>query len=81
MLLDTKIGHNDELSLSVSIMWDHRAGMHRVMVVDMATHNDASRGVTNGRDKDGAVPVQSFVDVLPEMIEEIIVLNKLMGPK
>jgi hypothetical protein len=79
LLLDTKIGRDGGLNLSMSVAWDIRAEMHRFMVVDTLTGNDASRCVTEGRDDGGAVPVKSFVDVLPEMIEEIVILNKLMG--
>jgi hypothetical protein len=50
------------------------------MVMDTITKNDAYRAVTEGRDMDNMVPIKSFVDVLPQMIEEVIILNKLMGP-
>lgn len=79
LLLSTRLGRYDGLNLSVNTVWDIAAQMHRIKVVDVITNNDAWRSVTNGRDEDGAVPVKSFVDVLPEMIEEIIVLNKLTG--
>lgn len=81
VLLDTHIGREGGLNLTMNVMWDDRASMHRFMVMDTETGNDASRCVTEGIDQDGRVPVQSFVDALPQMIEEIIVLNKLMGPK
>ncbi len=81
LLLDTKIGKEGGLNLSMNVMWDERSGMHRLMIVDTTTNNDASRAVSDGRDEDGRVPAQSFVNAMPEMIEEIIVLNKLMGPK
>lgn len=79
ILLDTKIGTEGGMNLTVNVMWDPRAGQHRIMLMDTNTGNDASRTVTEGRDTDNRVPVKSFVDVMPEMIEEIIVLNKLMG--
>lgn len=81
VLLDTRIGVEGGMNLTMNVMWDDRSGMHRIMVLDTVTQNDASRVVTEGRDADNMVPVKSFVDVLPNMIEEIIVLNKLMGPR
>lgn len=81
VLLDTRIGVEGGMNLTMNVMWDDRAGMHRIMVLDTITQNDASRVVTEGRDDNNMVPVKSFVDALPQMIEEIIILNKLMGPR
>jgi hypothetical protein len=81
VLLDTRIGVEGGMNLTMNVMWDDRSGMHRIMVLDTITQNDASRVVTEGRDANNMVPVKSFVDALPNMIEEIIVLNKLMGPR
>lgn len=81
VLLDTRIGVEGGMNLTMNVMWDDRSGMHRIMVLDTVTQNDASRVVTEGRDDNNMVPVKSFVDALPNMIEEIIVLNKLMGPR
>lgn len=81
VLLDTRIGVEGGMNLTMNVMWDDMAGMHRIMVLDTITQNDASRVVTEGRDADNMVPVKSFVDALPQMIEEIIILNKLMGPR
>ena len=81
VLLDTRIGVEGGMNLTMNVMWDDRSGMHRIMVLDTVTQNDASRVVTEGRDASNMVPVKSFVDALPNMIEEIIVLNKLMGPR
>lgn len=81
VLLDTRIGVEGGMNLTMNVMWDDRSGMHRIMVLDTVTQNDASRVVTDGRDANNMVPVKSFVDILPQMIEEIIVLNKLMGPR
>lgn len=81
ILLDTRIGKEGGLNLAISVVWDGRSEQHRIMVMDTNTKNDASRVVTEGRDRDNMVPVKSFVDVMPQMIEEIIVLNKLMGPQ
>lgn len=81
VLLDTRIGVEGGMNLTMNVMWDDRSGMHRIMVLDTVTQNDASRVVTEGRDANNMVPVKSFVDALPNMIEEIIVLNKLMGPR
>lgn len=81
VLLDTRIGVEGGMNLTMNVMWDDRSGMHRIMVLDTVTQNDASRVVTDGRDADNMVPVKSFVDALPNMIEEIIVLNKLIGPR
>jgi len=80
VLLDTRIGKDGGMNLTMNVMWDERSGQHKIMVMDTITNNDASRAVTEGRDMDNMVPVKSFVDVLPQMIEEIIILNKLMGP-
>ena len=81
VLMDTRIGVEGGMNLTMNVMWDDRSGMHRIMVLDTVTQNDASRVVTEGRDANNMVPVKSFVDALPNMIEEIIVLNKLMGPR
>lgn len=78
-LLDTKIGMTDEMNIQISVLWDHMAGMHRIIMRDTVTQNDASRCVSEGKDEEGRVPVQSFVSAMPEIIEEIIVMNKLMG--
>jgi len=43
--------------------------------------NDSTRIVGEGKDIGGRVPIKSFIDVMPPMIEEVIILNKLMGPK
>lgn len=80
VLMDTRVGMEGGLNLIVNVMWDSRCEKHRIMVVDSVTANDASRTVTEGRDADNKVPVKSFVDVLPQMIEEIIILNNLLGP-
>jgi len=80
VLLDTRIGVDGGMNLIMNVIWDDRSGQHKIMVLDTVTKNDASRAVTEGRDADNMVPVKSFVDILPQMIEEIIVLNKLMGP-
>ena len=79
LLLDTRIGTEGGMNLTINVMWDSRSGQHRIMLLDTLTGNDASRVVTEGRDQENRVPVKSFVDALPEMIEEIIILNKLMG--
>ena len=81
ILLDTRIGQEGGLNIAINVMWDSRSEQHRIMVMDTNTKNDASRVVTEGRDAENKVPVKSFVDVLPQMIEEIIILNKLMGPR
>lgn len=79
-LLDTRIGEEGGMNLTINVIWHGAAGHHRIMAVDSTTGNDASRAVTEGRDAENKVPIKSFVDVLPEMIEEITVMNKLMGP-
>jgi len=80
LLLDTRVGKDGGMQMQMHIRWDFSAEMHRITMWDTNTKNDASRCVTEGRDMEGTVPVKSFVDAMPEMIEEIIVLNKLMGP-
>jgi hypothetical protein len=81
MLENTMIGENDDICIAVSMRWDGMARSHRVTAWDTTTMNDSSRVVSNGRDAENRVPVRSFIDVLPLMVEEIIILNKLMGPK
>jgi hypothetical protein len=54
---------------------------HRITVWDTVTMNDSTRIVSDGRYVNGKVPVKSFIDAMPLMIEEVIILNKLMGPK
>lgn len=81
MLENTMIGENDDICIAVSMKWDGMAQSHRITAWDTTTMNDSSRVVSNGRDAENRVPVRSFIDVLPLMVEEIIILNKLMGPK
>jgi hypothetical protein len=61
--------------------WDAMSRHHRITVWDTVTMNDSTRIVSDGRYVNGKVPVKSFIDAMPPMIEEVIVLNKLMGPK
>lgn len=81
MLADTMIGPGEALSIAVVMEWDHMTERHRITVWDTVTMNDSTRIVGEGRDTGGRVPIKSFIDAMPPMIEEVIILNKLMGPK
>jgi hypothetical protein len=81
MLADTMIGPDDTISIAMVMEWDTMTKHHRLTVWDTVTMNDSTRIVSEGREANGKVPVKSFIDAMPLMIEEVIVLNKLMGPK
>lgn len=81
MLADTMIGPHDTISIAIVMEWDEMSMHHRITVWDTVTMNDSTRIVSEGRDAIGKMPVASFIDVMPPMIEEVIILNKLMGPK
>lgn len=81
MLADTMIGPDDTISIAIVMEWDKMSMHHRITVWDTVTMNDSTRIVSEGRDDNGKVPVKSFIDAMPLMIEEVIILNKLMGPK
>jgi len=81
MLADTMIGPDDTISIAMVMEWDAMSRHHRITVWDTVTMNDSTRIVSEGRDAIGKMPVASFIDVMPPMIEEVIILNKLMGPK
>ncbi len=81
MLADTMIGPNDTISIAVVMEWDKMTMYHRITVWDTVTMNDSTRIVGEGKDIGGRVPIKSFIDAMPPMIEEVIILNKLMGPK
>ena len=79
LLADTTIGKNDKIKLRIEVYWDDQTNAHRIKITDERSDWDATAMVTDGRDHDFRLPVQSVVDKLPAMIEEIIILNKLMG--
>ena len=81
MLADTMIGPDDTISIAIVMEWDKLSMHHRITVWDTVTMNDSTRIVSEGRDAIGKMPVASCIDVMPPMIEEVISLNKLMGPK
>lgn len=78
LLIDTTLGRNDRLKLRVEIFWDDQTQAHRMKVTDERSDVDAARALRSSDDKDFRINMQQAVDVLPEMIEEIIVLNRLM---
>ena len=77
LLGETMIDCESSVSMNITVTYDEKAQAHRVVLSDGA--NDASRIVSNGRDQNGSIPIQSVIDVLPQMVEEIIILNKLFG--
>lgn len=79
LLADTTLGKHDKIKLRVEIYWDEQTQAHRMKVTDERSDVDATRAIRAGEDKDFRINMQQAVNVLPEMIEEIIVLNKLMG--
>jgi hypothetical protein len=81
MLADPMIGPDDTSAIAMVMEWDAMSRHHRITVWDTVTMNDSTRIVSDGRYINGKVPVKSFIDAMPLMIEEVIVLNKLMGPK
>lgn len=81
MLIDRMIGRHDSVQIKVKVSWDDMARHFKVTVTDDLTGTDASRSTTDGMDMDGRMPIDSIISIVPQMIEEIIVLNRLMGPQ
>lgn len=79
ILGETMIRKDQHLNLTVNVMFDEMSGMHRVMLLDTVSLNDASRSVTDGKDDSGAIPILTVIAALPSMFEEVIILNKLLG--
>jgi hypothetical protein len=79
ILGETMIRKDQHINLTVNVMFDEMSQMHRVMLMDTISLNDASRSVTEGRDASGSIPILSVIAALPSMFEEVIILNKLMG--
>ena len=79
LLADTTIGKTDRIKLRVEVYWDEQTAAHRIKVTDERTDTDAHRMVTEGRTQDGRIPVESVIAKMPEILEEVIILNKLMG--
>ncbi len=77
---DTTLSENDSLELNVTIFFNAVYGLFEVRATDVTTKNDAMRAV---RASIGvrSISAQRAIDKLPEIIEEIIVINKLLGAK
>jgi hypothetical protein len=77
---DTTLSENDSLEISVTIFFNAVSGLFEVRATDVTTKNDAMRAV---RASIGvrSISAQRAIDKLPEIIEEIIVINKLLGAK
>jgi hypothetical protein len=80
MAMDAMIGRDEIVQINVRAIWDPLARHFKVTVTDELTGTDASRNTTDGMDKDGRIPSSSIISLVPQMIEEIIIVNRLMGP-
>jgi hypothetical protein len=77
---DTTLSEDDSLEINVTIFFNAVSGLFEVRATDVTTKNDAMRAV---RASIGvrSISAQRAIDKLPEIIEEIIVINKLLGAK
>lgn len=77
LLTDTTLGRNDKIKLRVEIAWDEQTMAHRMRITDERTDVDAARAIKG--DDERRITMQQAIDVMPSMVEEIIILNRLMG--
>lgn len=75
LLTDTKIRKGDKLKLRVEVYWDEQTNAQRLRITDERSDTDATRAI-HGL-SDGSITMQQVVDMMPDMVEEIIVLNRL----
>lgn len=77
---NTTLSEDDRIELRVTIFFNAVSGLFEVRTTDVTTKNDAMRTV---RASIGvrSISVQQAINKLPEVIEEIIVINKLLGAR
>lgn len=73
-------------SFVINMYFDAPVGenMIRVQVVDSATGNDAYRNTSDGIEVNNdtvKLNIKHIYNLLPGMIEEVVVMNKFMGSK
>jgi hypothetical protein len=71
-----------EFELRITVKYDHGPDLVRVHMEDPVSGNSADRAVTNGMIKIGdgvKMPIRAIYDMLPSAIEEIVVMNRLLG--
>lgn len=74
--------HDELVRFSVTITYDADVEVARIVVVDGMTGNDSHRTTSDGLIKAGykaTLPINVIHKMVPEMIEEIVVLNNLLG--
>lgn len=79
LLADTTIGRNDKIKLRVEIAWDEQTMAHRLRVTDERTDMDAARAIRPAEEGATSITMQQVIEMMPSMVEEIIVLNRLVG--
>jgi hypothetical protein len=70
------------MHFAINILYDSGLDIVRVHVSDPLTENYADRAVTNGMVPAGdgvKLPIRSIYDLIPSAIEEIVVMNRLLG--
>lgn len=72
----------EEMSLVVNFHYDLAQELVRIQVIDKKTGNDSHRVTSDGLIRAGTsarVPNDVIYKMIPPMIEEITVLNRLLG--
>lgn len=70
------------VEFNIAVIYDPGVELVRVVVVDQKTGNDSHRTTSDGLLKAGdkaKLPITAIHKMIPEMIEEIVVLNNLLG--
>jgi hypothetical protein len=70
------------MHLGITMLYDHQLEIVRIKVTDPTSENYADRTVTNGMIHVGdgvKMPIKAIYDMIPSAIEEIVVMNRLLG--
>ena len=76
----TRLEPGDSITVEVEIAYDLAANAFNVRATDTTTKNDASR-IVRASVGVRSISAQEAINKLPDIIEEIIVINKLLGSK
>ncbi|MGC4008884.1 MAG: hypothetical protein QM805_07835 [Pseudomonas sp.] len=77
-----RITEGEPMIFTIEVAYDKNRDLVRVRATDIKSGNEADRPTSNGMVSAGfsaRIPVRTIYDLLPEMIEEIVILNRLMG--
>lgn len=80
--LHIPLSSGDAVTFSIHIVYDPGPELVRISVIDDATGNDSNRVTSDGLIRAGGsakLPIGVIHKMIPEMIEEIVVLNNLLG--